>query len=79
MAKLVIVLLSTGLFEVRHFSDQRLAGVQQAVVTGLVFGTIFAVTGRIWMLICAHAAFDLTAVAIIYFILESDLAHLVVK
>jgi CAAX protease family protein len=79
VAKLGIVLLSTGFFAVRHFSDQGLAGVQQAVVTGLVFGTIFAVTGRIWMLICAHAAFDLTAVAIIYFNLESDLAHLVVK
>lgn len=79
MAKLVIVLLSTGLFALRHFPDQGLAGVQQAVVTGLVFGTIFAVIGRIWMLICAHAAFDLTAVAIIYFNLESGLAHLVVK
>ena len=79
MAKLGIVLLSTGLFALRHFSDQGLAGVQQAVVTGLVFGTIFAVTGRIWMLICAHAAFDLTAVAIIYLNLESDLAHIVVN
>jgi len=75
----VIVLLSTGLFAVRHYPDQGLAGVQQAVFTGLVFGTIFAVTGRIWMLICAHAAFDLTALAIIHLNLESDLAHLVVK
>ena len=47
--------------------------------SGLVFGTIFAVTGRIWMLMCAHAAFDLTALAIIYWGLESDVAHLVFK
>jgi membrane protease YdiL (CAAX protease family) len=67
------------LFALRHLSDQGLAGVQQAVITGLVFGTIFAVTGRLWMLIFAHAAFDLTALAIIYLNLESDLAHLVFK
>jgi hypothetical protein len=44
---------------------------------GLVFGTIFAVTGRIWMLMCAHTAFDLTAYALIYWNLESAVAHLV--
>ena len=36
------------------------------MITGLVFGTIFAITGRIWLLMVAHAAFDLTALAIIY-------------
>jgi membrane protease YdiL (CAAX protease family) len=79
MANLAILLLSTGVFALRHFPDQGFAGVQQAVFTGLGFGTIFAVTGRIWMLICAHAAFDLTALAIIYLNLESDLAHLVFR
>lgn len=47
------------------------------LLVGLVFGTIFAVTGRIWMLMCAHTAFDLTALGIIYWDLESDVAHLV--
>lgn len=79
VAKIVIVLLSAGLFAIRHYSDQGLAGVQQATITGLVFSTIFAVTGRIWMLVCAHAAFDITALAIIYLNLESDLAHLAFK
>jgi membrane protease YdiL (CAAX protease family) len=78
-AKIVTVLLGAGLFAIRHYSDQGLAGVQQAVFTGVVFGMIFAVTGRIWMLICAHATFDLTALAIIYLDLEADLAHLVFK
>ncbi len=62
-----------------HYPVQGLAGVEQAAIVGLVFGTIFAITGRIWMLMCAHAAFDVTAVAIIYWNLESDVAHLVFK
>jgi len=79
LAKLVIVLLGAGLFALRHYVDQGTAGVQQAVITGLVFGAIFAITGRIWMLMCAHTAFDLAAIAIIYWNLESELAHFVFK
>jgi hypothetical protein len=56
-----------------------LPGVEQAMVTGLVFGTIFSITGRIWMVMCAHAAFDLAAVGIIYWNLEATVAHLVFK
>jgi membrane protease YdiL (CAAX protease family) len=78
-AKTATVLLSTALFALAHYSDQGLAGVEQAAFTGLVFGMIFAVTGRIWMLMFAHAAFDLTALAIIYWNLESKVAHLVFK
>jgi membrane protease YdiL (CAAX protease family) len=52
------------------------AGVQQATIVGLVIGTIFAVTGRIWTVMIAHAAFDITAVAIIYWNLETAVAHL---
>jgi membrane protease YdiL (CAAX protease family) len=78
-AKTLIVLLTTVLFGLAHYSDQRLAGVEQAMITGLVFGTIFAVTGRIFMLMVAHAAFDLTAVALIYWNLESQVAHFIFK
>jgi CAAX protease family protein len=74
-ARTAIVLLTAGLFGLEHFSLQGLAGVEQATITGLVFGAIFAVTGRIWMLMFAHAAFDLTALAMIYLDLESDVAH----
>jgi len=76
-AKILIVALTSGLFGLAHFHDQGLAGVEQAAIVGLVFGTIFAVTGRIWMLMCAHAAFDLVALALIYWNLESEVAHLV--
>lgn len=78
-AKTLIVLLTSGLFGVAHYPLQGLAGVQQATIVGLLFGTIFAITGRIWMLMIAHAAFDLTALAIIYWDLESRVAHLVFK
>lgn len=78
-AKIVTVVVTAVGFASLHYFDQGLAGVQQATITGLVFGAIFAVTGRIWMVMAAHAAFDLTAVAIIYWNLESAVAHLVFK
>jgi membrane protease YdiL (CAAX protease family) len=78
-AKALTVLLTSVSFALLHYFDQGLAGAQQATITGLVFGTIFAFTGRIWTLMCVHAAFDLTAVAIIYMGLESSVAHLVFK
>ena len=78
-AKVLIVLLTSALFALGHYSNLGLPGVEQAMITGLVFGTIFAITGRIWMVMCAHAAFDLAAVAIIYWNLEAAVAHLVFK
>ncbi len=78
-AKAAIVLLTSALFALGHYSNEGLAGVEQAAITGLVFGTIFSVTGRIWMLMCMHAAFDVAALAIIYWDLEADVAHLVFK
>ncbi len=78
-AKIVTVLATSIIFAALHYFEQGLAGAQQATITGLVFGTIFAVTGRIWMLMVAHAAFDLTALAIIYWNLEAAVAHFVFK
>src|SRR6478672_1423498 len=78
-AKVLIVLLTSAVFALGHYANLGLPGVEQAMITGLVFGAIFAVTGRIWMVMCAHAAFDLTAVAIIYWNLETTVAHLVFK
>jgi membrane protease YdiL (CAAX protease family) len=78
-AKALTVLMTSVPFASLHYFDQGLAGAEQATITGLVFGTIFAFTGRLWTLMCAHAAFDLTAVAIIYGGLESSVAHVVFK
>jgi len=78
-AKTLIVLLTAAWFVLAHYHDQGLAGAEQGTIVGLVFGTIFAVTGRLWTLMWAHAAFDLAAVAIIYWDLESAVAHLIFK
>lgn len=76
-ARAAIVLLTSAWFGLAHYPVQGLAGAEQAAIVGLVFGTIFAVTGGLWMLMCAHAAFDITALAIIYWDLETYVAHLV--
>jgi membrane protease YdiL (CAAX protease family) len=78
-AKTAIVLITATWFGLIHYPVQGLAGAEQAVIVGLVFGTIFAITGRLWMLMCAHAAFDLTALALIYWQLEFNVAHLIFK
>jgi membrane protease YdiL (CAAX protease family) len=78
-AKTFIVLVTSLWFGLGHYSMQGLAGTEQAMIVGLVYGTIFAVTGRIFVLMVAHAAFDLTALAIIYWNLETGMAHLVFK
>jgi len=62
--------LSSAVFGLGHYADPGLPGAEQATIFGLVFGTIYAATSRIWMLMIAHAAFDLTALTIIYWNLE---------
>jgi membrane protease YdiL (CAAX protease family) len=78
-AAIAVLLATSALFAAAHYADQGVAGAEQAAITGLVFGGIFAATRRIWLPICMHAAFDLTAVAIIYWGLETKVAHLVFK
>lgn len=79
IAKIAIVLITSIVFGLAHYSRQGLTGVEQATIVGLVFGGIFAITGRIFMLMIAHAAFDLTAYAMIYWSLETRIAHLIFK
>jgi len=73
--KVATVLVSSTLFALAHVSQQGKSGAEQAAMVGLVVGTIVAVTGQIWLAMVLHAAFDLTAVAIIYSGLESRVAH----
>jgi membrane protease YdiL (CAAX protease family) len=79
IAKAAIVVIAAAIFGAAHYSVQGLAGVQQATIGGLVFGTAFAVTNRLWPLIIAHAAFDVAAVFIIYWDLEYAIAHWVFR
>ena len=77
--KAAIVIITSALFAAAHYADQGLPGVEQASITGLAFGTAYAFTGRLYPLMVAHAAFDLTALALIYLDLEPAVAHLIFK
>lgn len=79
VAKVFIVLFTSAWFGLSHYYSQGWPGVEQATVTGLAFGTIFAVTKNIWMIMTAHAFFDLTALVIIYRDMESYVAHLIFR
>jgi uncharacterized protein len=74
-AKTATVLITAVLFGAAHYTGQGKPGVEQATVVGLVLGTIYARTGKIWFPMIAHAAFDLTAVAMIYRGWETTVAH----
>lgn len=78
-AKPLALILTSVWFAALHYPDQGIAGVEQAIVTGLVFGTILVMTGILFMPMVAHAAFDLAAIAIIYWDLEARVAHLVFR
>lgn len=78
-AKTLTVLITSTWFGLDHYAGQGLPGVEQALIVGLVFGTIFAVAGQLPMLMIAHIAFDLTALAIIYWNFESAVAHSIFK
>jgi membrane protease YdiL (CAAX protease family) len=78
-AKIAIVSITTALFAATHYPEQGVPGVEQAVFTGLTFGGIYAVTGELFMLMVAHAAFDLVALALIYWNLEPAVAHVIFK
>jgi membrane protease YdiL (CAAX protease family) len=79
MVKGLIILVMSALFGLAHYTEQGVAGMEQAMMTGLTFGTIFAVTGSIFLPMIVHAAFDVAAVAIIYWDIEEKIAHLVFK
>ncbi|HSP44522.1 MAG TPA: CPBP family intramembrane glutamic endopeptidase [Chthoniobacterales bacterium] len=78
-ARTSIVVLTSVVFGLAHYFGQGIPGVEQAFITGLVFGSIFAVSGRLFLLMIAHAAFDLTALALIYSDCETAVAHFFFK
>lgn len=74
-ARIGIAILTSTLFAAGHYANQGIPGVQQALVMGLVFGSIYACTKSLWPLIAAHTTFDLTALALIYWGLEAKVAQ----
>jgi hypothetical protein len=79
LAKIATIVITSIPFAALHYLEQGVPGVEQAIITGLTFGSIFAITGRIFMLMIAHAAFDLAALWMIYYDLETQIAHLIFK
>lgn len=68
------VLVTSAIFAVVHYPVQKLPGVQQAFITGMVMAVIYARTRQLWLPMILHAAFDLAALAILYYDLERDVA-----
>jgi CAAX protease family protein len=79
LAKVFIILFTSGWFGLAHYAVQGVPGVEQALMIGLTCGTIFAVTGSIFLPMLVHAAFDVTAVAMIYWDVEPAFAHFFFK
>jgi membrane protease YdiL (CAAX protease family) len=75
-ARIGIVLVTSLAFGLFHLPEQGVPGAEQAAISGLVMGTIYARSRNLWLPIFAHAAFDVVAVFIIYLGLEAGLAHL---
>jgi membrane protease YdiL (CAAX protease family) len=69
------LVVSATLFAAAHYGGQGVPGVEQAAVTGLVIGGVYAWRKEIWTPMVIHAAFDLTALALIYRDLEERVAH----
>jgi membrane protease YdiL (CAAX protease family) len=79
MAQFAIVVLSAAFFGVLHY-QQGLAGIENATIGGVLAACIYLINRRqLWLLVVMHATFDLCALALIYFHLESTVAHSVFK
>jgi hypothetical protein len=78
-ARFATVIVPAVLFGLAHYHDQGLPGAVQATITGLAFGTAFMLAGRIWPIMIAHAAFDVTAVLLIYWNLEEPIGRVLFR
>jgi len=79
IALFATVVISAALFASFHYHDQGLPGVEQASMTGLVLGALYAWRKQLWLPMMVHAGYDLAALAIIYFDWERAVAHLVFR
>ena len=76
LATFLTVLVTAGFFGALHY-QQGLPGIQQATIVGLVVGAVYARTRSLWMLAWVHLAFDLTALALIAWGLETAVARFI--
>ena len=71
---ILVVGLSSAVFAAAHLVSQGIWGATQAFVVALVFGSYFWRWRQIWPLMAAHTSFDLTALALIYYGIEEEVA-----
>ena len=76
LARCLIVALSTMFFAGLHYQQGRY-GVANAAICGDIAGIVYIASRfRLLTVVVAHAAFDLSAIALNYFKLEATLSHL---
>jgi len=78
-AAAVTVVVTSLLFGMAHLIDQGWPGVVQSTLTGFVFGLAYLRLRRIWPVMVAHAAFDVTAVLLIYWDMEEPIARALLR
>jgi membrane protease YdiL (CAAX protease family) len=78
-AQIAVVILSTALFGALHYR-QGISGIENASIGGLFAAVVYLINRkRLWTVIVMHAAFDLSSLALIYFHLETLIAHSIFK
>ena len=78
-ARALTLIVTSALFALAHYPDQRWPGVTQAAFTGTAFGLAYLRLRRIWPVMIAHAAFDLSALAMIYWRVDESVARSVFR
>ncbi len=79
LATVATLLVTSAIFAVLHFK-QGLPGIEKAAVVGFVLAATFVANGRrLWPVMVAHAAFDLTALAMILLNMELPVSKLVFR
>lgn len=78
-AQIAVVILSTMFFGALHY-QQGISGIENATIGGLIAAVVYLVNRkRLWTVIVMHATFDLSSLALIYFHLETLIAHSIFK
>lgn len=78
-ATFATVILTTALFAVAHW-QQGVYGIANAGLVGFVLAVAYLICKRrLWVPMITHAAFDLTAAAMIYYDAETAVSHLIFK
>jgi hypothetical protein len=72
---IVTVALTSLWFGFAHIPNQGYMGAVHGFIFGLVFGTLYSFRCNLFLLMIAHAFYDLTALALIYWNLETEVAH----